>query len=85
MLTHRIKCERQYFQATKRGDKLFEVRRNDRSYDVGDILELIEIGSDGVESGETLRCRVTYHLHGGQFGIAPTCCVLGIQLCNKSN
>jgi hypothetical protein len=30
---------------------------------------------------ETVRARVTYVLHGGQFGLPPGLCVMSIELC----
>ena len=40
MKTHSLKTWPSYWLAVKRGDKTFEVRRNDRDFAVGDLLLL---------------------------------------------
>lgn len=63
MKTHSLKTWPEFFQATKRGEKLFEVRINDRNYEVGDriILHEYDPKTDTV-TGEQLNCRITYIL-----------------------
>jgi len=39
-MRHKLKTISPYFEAVVSGDKTFEVRRNDRSFQKGDILEL---------------------------------------------
>lgn len=41
-MIHEVKCCPEYFSALKSGIKTFEVRKNDRPYQVGDILALNE-------------------------------------------
>ena len=41
-MIHSLKCWPEFFQATKRGDKTFEIRKADRPYAVGDFLDLHE-------------------------------------------
>lgn len=43
---HELKTWPRYFDAVKRGDKSFEVRRDDRGYAVGDTLVLREFEPD---------------------------------------
>lgn len=86
---HDLKTWPTFFAAVKRGDKRFEVRRNDRDFGVGDVLLLHEwdpslpsahvLRSDGAYTGAVLRCSVTYVMPGGNFGLAPDFCVLGIS------
>lgn len=40
MKTHELKLDIKYFDDVKSGKKNFEIRKNDRGYEVGDILEL---------------------------------------------
>ena len=55
------------------------MRLNDRAFQTGDILELVRLdGHLKMETGRKLRRRVTYLLQGGQFGIEPAYCVLGL-------
>jgi hypothetical protein len=41
-LTHELKSWPQYFEATLEGTKTFELRRNDRDYQAGDLVVLRE-------------------------------------------
>lgn len=83
---HRLKTIDRYFDAIVSGAKTFEVRKNDRAFQTGDILELIMVNErgrpypmEGQIYGEiTIRKRVTYLLQGGQFGIEPQYCVMGL-------
>lgn len=78
--THKVKCWTGYFDAVLRGDKPFEVRRNDRNYRVGDHLVLEEWDpSTEAYTGRVFRLRITYVLAGGAFGIDRDYCVLGVQ------
>lgn len=86
MQEHKLKTLSQYWDAIERGDKTFEVRKNDRAFQTGDILVLEKFDGrryvmDGYDFSAkpcAIRKRVTYLLQGGQFGIAPGYCVLGL-------
>lgn len=45
-MEHELKTLPEYFQAVKRGEKTFELRRDDRPYAVGDTLLLREFDPD---------------------------------------
>jgi hypothetical protein len=84
---HKLKCIDIYWDAIASGEKTFEVRRNDRAFQTGDTLILRKIDAQGYNvapPGEysftesLLRKRITYILQGGQFGIEPAYCVLGL-------
>lgn len=68
-MEHTLKCLEPYFEAIVRGDKTFEVRRDDRGFQCGDVLILQK--HDGVRFVDyvSVRRRVLYVLTGGQFGI----------------
>lgn len=88
MVEHKLKCWPQYFDAIERGEKPFEVRRDDRGFQKGDRLllqrtregsnHLVDYDLDGNVRRE-LRRRITYILTGGQFGIEPGYVVLGLE------
>ena len=81
MQTHRLKTWPNFFEAIGRGDKPFEVRKNDRGFAEGDRLLLHEwFPEQRRESGRWIACTVSYVLHGGQFGIEPGHVVMGIRL-----
>lgn len=85
---HTLKAWPQYFDAVKRGEKPFEVRRDDRGFQRGDIVILqrtlptspyyVEYDIHGKVKQE-LRKRITYVLTGGQLGIEPGYVVLGLS------
>lgn len=79
--THRLKTWPQYFRAVKRGEKRFEVRRNDRDFRVGDRLELVEFDPEpgfGF-TGEEHHVDVAYVLLGPGFGLDAETVVMSID------
>lgn len=85
---HKVKCWPDYYEAIKRGDKNFDVRRDDRGYQRGDTLLLQKYGSGhgyytdpvrGRFSYDEIRREITYVLTGGQFGIEPGYVVLSLK------
>jgi hypothetical protein len=73
---HDLKTETAFFQAVERGDKTFEVRKNDRDFQRWDMVVLHEV-VNGVPTGRTLDpMEIVYILPGGTYGIAPDYCVM---------
>ena len=60
-MTHELKIRPEYFEAIVRGDKTFEVRYNDRNYQLHDILELQEHDGENY-TGRIIKAEVTYLL-----------------------
>lgn len=82
-VTHWLKTWPAYWLAVERGDKTFEVRKNDRCYQAGDTLMLEYFDPDRKPEDfeplrDPLRRHVTFVLPGGQFGIEPGYVVMGI-------
>ena len=85
--THSLKTLPQYWDAVKRGDKTFEVRRDDRGFQKGDIIELVRTEylpdprnpTFGSKEMSTLRFQIGYILTGGQWGIEPGYVVLALH------
>lgn len=60
---HYLKTYIEFFQATKKGDKNFELRIDDRDYRVGDILALMEYDpAIGFTKSKDIWVKVTYIL-----------------------
>lgn len=77
--THELQLWPQCFAAVAAGTKPFDVRENDHDFQVGDALLLREYDTTRQEySGQTLLRYVSYVLPGGEFGIEPGWCVLGL-------
>lgn len=93
MTEHILKTWPAYFDAVKRGDKSFEVRRDDRGFQKGDVVVLQRTREDRKHVVEEtmgrnarewvavheLRRRIRYVLTGGQFGIEPGYVVLQLE------
>jgi hypothetical protein len=61
ILLHELKTWPQYFQAVADGKKPFEIRRNDRDFQVGDLLHLREwYPQEQKYSGRELWKRIDY-------------------------
>lgn len=55
MTTHRLKVLIKYADAIMNGTKTFEVRKNDREYEVGDKIVFDVVTNEGYSIGETAR------------------------------
>jgi ParB family chromosome partitioning protein len=78
---HKIKLAAMYFDDVSSGKKGFELRKNDRGYKVGDILEMTEF-KGGKETGRSIRAAVTYLLED-YTGIEDGYCIMGIKVIEK--
>lgn len=79
-VTHAIKCWPDEFQAVVHGTKRFEWRHNDRDYQIGDLLRLLEW--DPLFAGYTgswSMVQVTYVLRGPLFEVPAGYCVMSIS------
>lgn len=80
---HKLKCAPEYFARLQSGQKTFEIRKNDRDYQVGDILVISEYdpskGWPDHGSYETLRAEIVYMT---SFEQKEGYVVLGIVLLN---
>lgn len=79
MTTHELKTWPGAFQAILDGKKTYEIRVNDRDFQVGDNLHLREFDAEaGAYSGRELTVRVTYMTRGGEWGLPDNLCVMAI-------
>lgn len=90
-IVHELKTWPVYFDAVKRGEKTFEVRRDDRGFQKGDTVRLLRTREDALHVVEypysprgsgplhVIEREITYVLTGGQFGIEPGYVVLGLK------
>lgn len=88
VVEHYLKTWPNYWDAVDRGDKPFEVRRDDRGFQRGDILVLEKwdprtghyLYAPLAEGGQKqiLRRRITYVMSGGQLGVESGYVILGL-------
>ena len=76
---HDLKVAPPFFDDIQMGRKNFEVRKDDRSFQAGDSLNLQE-WKDGQFTGRNCFVFVDYVLRGGQFGIKKGYVVMGTTL-----
>lgn len=81
------KCEPEYFEALQRGDKTFELRREDPgqpAFAVGDYLAVNEWDPERPEdrryTGRCLLFRITYVLRGFELLLEPDAVALSLRL-----
>lgn len=75
---HQIRLASMYFNDVVSGKKSFELRKNDRNYKIGDILEMLEF-NDGRHTGRTVKAEVTYMLED-YTGLTEGYCILATKV-----
>lgn len=79
-MLHTLKLNIKYECPIKYGYKRFEVRKNDRDFQVGDIIEFIGVDDNGNILGTTLPYyQITYILKDFPQGLKKGYVVLGIE------
>ena len=79
MAVHYLKIKEEYYRDVMIGLKTFELRKNDRDFQVGDILMLIKLDDKGNETDQVIRKKVTYILKDcPQYGLKEGYAILGI-------
>lgn len=77
-IIHELKCWPNHFAAVRRGDKAFEIRRNDRDFAVGDLVILREFSpADATYTGQRETRLITYLLSEEDFGLVHGFVVIG--------
>ena len=76
---HVLKTWPEYFEKIADGTKTFELREDDRGFEVGDELMLVEYSPVAdVLTGRKVIRRVTYMMKGPAFGVDAGWCVLAL-------
>ena len=87
MRTHSLKTLPPYWERVQTGEKTFEIRKNDRDFQVGDILELEYYDPNKqIVVGYNFNCPpiiaavVKYVFCGGQYGLETGYCIMSIEI-----
>ena len=73
---HYLKTETQYYQAIEHGKKKFELRKNDRNFQIGDMIYLEEVVGV-IKTGRILpQFEIQYIMYGGEFGLNKDYCII---------
>jgi hypothetical protein len=78
-MMHVLKCHSWSFNDILLGLKDFDVRKDDRGYQIGDWLYQREYNDDTKYTSRVLKCRVKYILKGGNYGLQEGYVILGID------
>ena len=91
MKLHELKILHEYLEDVDLGKKTFELRKNDRDYQVGDLIRFIDIREDDSTAknqiepniDENTLYRITYVLKDvDQYGLDRDYCILAIKKLN---
>ena len=92
MKLHELKILHEYLVDVDLGKKTFELRKNDRDYQVGDLIRFIDIREDDSTANknqiepnidENTLYRITYVLKDVEkYGLAKDYCILAIKRLN---
>jgi hypothetical protein len=77
MTLHRLKCWPKYFKEIVAGDKRFDLRKDDRAFEVGDELILEEWTPVGGYTGNVEPYTISYILRDFE-GLQDGYCILGL-------
>lgn len=75
---HQIRIGTSFFDDVCNGKKSFELRKNDRGYEQGDILEMMEF-TNGRYTGRSVKVLVTYILEDFA-GLKEDYCIMAIKV-----
>ena len=78
-MTHELKIYPKYFEEVIKENKTFECRRNDRGFQVGDMVVLKEFDNI-VYSGREAVVKIKYMLDDRFIGISPGYVVFSFDL-----
>jgi hypothetical protein len=77
---HPLKTWPEYFEAIGCGHKTFEARKDDRGFQVGDVLLLEEFDpAKSTYTGRHIFMKISYILRGPGFGIESGYCVMSLS------
>jgi len=80
MKTHELKTINPFFESLWIREKTFELRKNDRDFQKGDILRLKEYYPETNTYGRReVKAKIGYILDGGQYGLEEGYCILSLK------
>lgn len=81
MTTHHLKQAQEVFGPSLDGIKSFEIRKNDRDYQVGDVLILNEWNGTNY-TGRSVAVKVTYILADDSYGMKDWHIIMAVKPLN---
>ena len=81
MRLHYLKIKPEYYEEVRRGNKKAELRKNDRDYQVGDVIKFIVIDDKGNETKTDRYYEITHILKDvPEYGLQDGYAILSIEL-----
>lgn len=78
---HHVKCDSIYFDAIANHKKVWELRYNDRTYEVGDSLHLYKFDRKSQEySGDVIHTTIELVFDDESYGLQKGFCVLSLGM-----
>lgn len=83
--THELKTWPSAFDAIWGDRKHYELRKNDRDFNIGDNIILREFDDvSNSYTGRAVECEITYMTCGGEWGLPEDMCVLSFHVINTT-
>ena len=79
-MIHELKTRQEYFEDILKGQKTFEIRKDDRPFAVGDFLALNELDGTGAYTGRCCVVRIAYIMREKEF-VKDGFAVMGVNPC----
>ena len=77
---HELRILPKWFKAMMFEGKDFEIRFNDRRFEVGDCLLMREWDELSGYTGNYIKAKIKYVYQGtGEYGVSKECCILGLE------
>lgn len=89
-MRHKLKTDPQPFNDVASGKKTFEIRYDDRNFQVGDLLELNKTRFTGEEmksgvgleyTGDSVVVRVMHLMEGPVYGLKNGWVIMSVSIC----
>lgn len=80
MKLHNLKIDSVYYSEIEYGIKTFELRKNDRDYEVFDLIHFVDTNGQDFKANSNNVYQIVYILRDAEkYGLDKDYCVLGIK------
>lgn len=80
MKLHTLKIQPRFYSAVMKGDKTFELRKNDRDFLASDLIHFVNVNGEDFINEPNNVYQITYVLQDvKEYGLDEDYCILGIK------
>lgn len=77
---HVLKIKEKYLKDIEKGIKTFELRKNDRDYQVNDLIRFVDTNGQNYSKSNKYLYEITYILKNvPEYGLNEDYCILGLR------